>query len=110
MSETFRERRRSTRSRVFLGGELLIGSQFPPVECDIKNISSAGAGIVVQSCAQLPDRFELFIRKTSSRHYAAVTRSNGRQLGVAFLSATNADRKWSSPAELRQTYTAQRSR
>jgi hypothetical protein len=104
MESIFREKRRSTRSRVFLGGELLFGSQFPPVECHVKNISREGASIIVQSSAPLPDRFDLVIRKTNERHHAAITRSNGRQLGIAYLSAANVDRKWSSPAELRQTY------
>jgi hypothetical protein len=100
----FRERRRSTRSRVFLGGELLFGSQFPAVECHVKNISREGASIVVQSSAQLPDRFDFVIRKTDERHHAVITRSNGRQFGIAYLSAVNANRKWSLPAELRRAY------
>jgi PilZ domain len=102
----FREKRRSPRSRVFLGGELLIGSQFPAVECHVKNISHEGASIVVQSSAQLPDRFDLVIRKTNERHHAVITRSNGRQFGIAYLSAANANRKWSSPTNLRQAYLA----
>jgi len=110
MEPTFREKRRSPRSRVFLGGELLIGSQFPTVECHVKNISHQGASIVVQSSAQLPDRFDLVIRKTNERHHAVVTRSNGQHLGIAYLSATNANRKWSSPAELRKTFTVPASR
>jgi PilZ domain len=104
MEPISRERRRSPRSRVFLGGDLLIGSQFPAVECHVRNISHEGASVVVQSDAQLPDRFDLVIRKTNERHRAVITRSNGRQLGLAYLSATNANRKWASPAELRQTY------
>ena len=100
----FREKRRSPRSRVFLGGDLLIGPQFPAVDCHIKNISREGASIVVQCSAQLPDRFDLVIRKTNERHHAVITRCEGRQLGIAFISATNANRKWSSPTELRHTY------
>jgi PilZ domain-containing protein len=110
MQSIFREKRRSPRSRVFLGGELLIGSQFPAVECHVKNISYEGASIVVESGALLPDRFDLVIRKTNERHHAVITRSNGRQFGIAYLSAANANRKWSSPAELRQTYIAPTSR
>ena len=104
MKPIFTEKRRSTRSRVFLGGELLFGSQFPAVECHVKNISREGASIVVQCSAQLPDRFDLVIRKTNERHQAVITRSNGRQFGIAYLSAAIASRKWSSPTELRQTY------
>ena len=109
MEPTFREKRRSLRSRVFLGGELLIGSQFPAVECHVKNISHQGASIVVQSSTQLPDRFDLVIRKTNERHHAVITRSNGRQLGIAYLSAAKANRKWSSSVELRKMYMAPRS-
>jgi hypothetical protein len=104
MESIFREKRRSTRSRVFLGAELLFGSQFPAVECHVKNISREGASIVVQSSAQLPDRFDLVIRKTNERHHAVITRSDGRHFGIAYLSAANANRRWSSSAELRQTY------
>jgi hypothetical protein len=104
MESIFREKRRSTRSRVFLGGELLFGSQFPAVECHVKNISREGASIVVQSSALLPDRFDLVIRKTNERLHAVITRSNGRQFGIVYLSAAATNRKSSSPAELGQTY------
>jgi hypothetical protein len=104
MKPIFREKRRTPRSRVFLGGELVIDSQLPAVECHIKNISTQGASIVVQSESQLPDRFELVIRKTNQRHHAAVTRNNGRQLGIAYLSDAEASREWSSPARWRKTY------
>jgi hypothetical protein len=104
MEATFKEKRRSPRSRVFLGGELLIGSQFPAIDCHVKNVSRDGASIVVEGSAQLPNRFDLVIRKTNERHHAVITRNNGRQLGIAYLSVANADREWSSPIGLRQTY------
>ena len=98
----FKEKRRSSRSRVFFGGDISLGAQLPTVECLIKNISFGGASVVVQSDELIPDRFDLLVRKTGERHYAVVKRSNGRQLGLAYVSPTRADRKWTSVSELRK--------
>jgi PilZ domain len=102
MQTGFREKRITSRSRVFFGGEILVDSDLPPVECHVKNLSHGGASIVVQSGEFLPNQFDLFIRKTNERHQAVVTWSRGRQLGLAYRPHSSFARKWSSPSALRQ--------
>ncbi len=60
----FKEKRRSARARVFFGGEILVDAQLAPVECHVRNISAGGAALVVHSGDLIPDRFELFLRKS----------------------------------------------
>ena len=102
MHHLLKEKRHSSRSRVFLGGEIIFDAQIPSVECHVKNISRDGANISVQSGELIPDRFELFVRKTGQRHHAVVKHSKGRQLGLAYVDAPNANRKWASVSELRK--------
>ncbi len=95
MIQDFSDRRSAPRSRVFFGGEILIDSDLRPVECHIKNVSSGGANVVVQSGELLPDQFDLIIRKTNQKHRAVVTWSSGRQLGVTYRPQSRTDEKWS---------------
>jgi len=95
MIQDFHERRSTPRSRVFFGGEILIDSELPPVECHVKNVSNGGANVLVQSGDPLPNQFDLFIRKTNERRRAVVTWNNGRQLGVAYRPHSGREEKWS---------------
>ncbi len=108
MQPGFREKRTAARSRVFFGGEILIDSGLPSVECHVKNISDGGASVVVQSCDFLPNQFDLIIRKTNQRHPAVVTWSRGRQFGVAYRSHSSVAKQWSSPSALRQVLSISR--
>jgi hypothetical protein len=102
MQHTFSEKRLGARSRVFFGGEITLDPELPAVECHVKNVSHAGAGIVVQNGELLPDRFDLMIRKTKERHHVVVTWSCGRRLGVAFRPYSGDAKKWASPRGLRE--------
>ncbi len=95
MNLDLNERRSTPRSRVFFGGEILIDSDLRPVECHVKNVSNAGANVVVQSGQLLPDRFDLIIRKTNQKHRVVVSWSNGRQLGVTYRPSSHSGEKWS---------------
>src|SRR3954466_12568363 len=100
MQSTLSEKRLDARSRVFFGGEILIDPELPALECHVKNVSRVGASIVVQNDDLLPDRFELFIRKTNERHHAVVTWSRGRRLGVAYQPYSPGANRWASPSAL----------
>ncbi len=87
MQASFREKRITKRSRVFLGGEILVDSEPSAIECNVKNISHGGACIVVRSAVFLPNKFDLVVRKTNKRRHAVVTWKRDRQLGIAYCSA-----------------------
>jgi hypothetical protein len=102
MLQDFHEKRSTPRSRVFFGGEILIDSELPPVECHVKNVSDGGASLFVQSADLLPSQFDLFIRKTNERRRAVVTWNNGRQLGVAYRADSGREEKWSLASMLQK--------
>ena len=102
MQAGFREKRITSRSRVFFGAEILVDSDIAPIECHVKNVSHGGASIVVLSGEFLPNQFDLIIIKTNKRHHAVVTWSRGRQFGIAYRPHSTDTRKWSSPSALRQ--------
>jgi hypothetical protein len=102
MQPTVSEKRLEARSRVFFGGEILVDPELPAVDCHVKNVSRAGASIVVQNGYFLPDRFELVIRKTNERHRVIVTWSCGSRLGLAFRPCSADAKKWASPSALRK--------
>jgi len=78
------ERRAVQRSRVFLGGEVLIGRDFHPIECLIKNISECGAYLDVANDRLLPNEFDLVVRKSRMRHRAIVAWRIGARVGLVF--------------------------
>jgi len=84
MQSGLKERRLAARRRVFYGGEIFIDSELPSVDCHVKNVSSGGAGIVIQSGEPLPSQFDLVIRKTDERRHAVVKWNCGRQFGIAY--------------------------
>ena len=86
MHQGYREKRRTNRSRVFFGGEILTDRAHSPVECHVKNISDDGANIIVLGGGLIPAHFDLFIRKTNEVRHAVVTWNRGRQMGVAYRS------------------------
>jgi hypothetical protein len=102
MIQDFHERRSTPRSRVFFGGEILIDSELPAVECHVKNVSNGGASLFVQSGDLLPNQFDLFIRKTNERRRAVVTWNRGRQVGIAYRPHSNREQKWSLASMLQK--------
>ena len=102
MNPDFNERRSAPRSRVFFGGEILIDSELPVVECHVKNVSNSGASLFVESGDPLPSQFDLFIRKTNERRRAVVTWNNGRRLGVAYRPHPVREEKWSLASMLQK--------
>jgi hypothetical protein len=101
MQPVYREKRRTKRSRVFFGGEILIDRDLPSIECQVKNISGSGANIILLSGDPLPSKFDLVIRKTGERHHAVVTWNRGQQIGVAYRHTLASREAW-SPRALRQ--------
>jgi hypothetical protein len=79
-----------------------VDPELPAIECHVKNVSRAGASIVVRDGDFLPDRFELVIRKTNERHHVIGAWSCGSRLGLAFRPCSADAKKWASPSALRK--------
>jgi hypothetical protein len=101
MLPSFREKRMTSRSRVFFGGNIVVDSALPKLECHVKNVSRRGACLVLQSDEFMPNQFDLIIRKTNERFHAVVAWNRGRHYGVAYR-AHHSPRNWASPSELRE--------
>jgi hypothetical protein len=78
------EKRSQQRLRTFKGGSIQYGTAIG-IDCIIRNMSSAGACLVVDSSVGIPDDFTLLIRpEIIKRHCRAVWRQPKR-LGVRFV-------------------------
>ena len=77
------ERRQKARRRVYLGAGIVIGSEFPPVDCLVKNLSQTGAKILANDRI-MPLCFALHINKTGVQHDAAIVWRRGPEIGVSF--------------------------
>jgi PilZ domain len=79
------ERRKSARSRTYLGGVMAFNKRASTMSCQVRNLSPEGAKVALTNAAVIPDRFDLTIaRKESSIRVRTVWRGFN-EAGVAFL-------------------------
>jgi hypothetical protein len=78
------EKRKQARSRAFLGGEIAFNRRRSTFECCVRNISPAGAFIVLDSTAVIPDEFDLSIRARESSLRAQLIWRSADAVGVRF--------------------------
>ena len=77
------DRRHGYRHRTLKGGTV----NFDPgvtVDCVVRNISTLGACLEVESPASIPDDFTLILAKDQTKHPCHVTWRTGRRIGVRF--------------------------
>lgn len=81
------ERRRYPRQRTLLGARVVFNGWSSTIDCQIRNLTPAGARISLSGTAPLPGRFELlFLAKNQSQQAEVVwTRTN--EAGLAFTAA-----------------------
>lgn len=97
MSVVF-ERRRYPRQRTLLGGRFVFNGWSSTIDCQIRNLTPAGARISLSGTAPLPGHFELlFLAKNQSKQ-AKVVWSRTNEAGIAFtatkqMAATGGEEK-----------------
>lgn len=74
------ERRGAPRRRIFKSGAIEFGGEAVP--CTVRNLSSQGAGIEVNSPLWFPDRFVLAV--DGERYTCRVVWKKERRLGLAY--------------------------
>ena len=80
------ERRKSARSRTYLGGVIAFNRRTSTMDCHVRNLSLAGARVAFTNAAAVPDEFDLTIAR-KDRTFRACTIWRGLdEAGVAFLS------------------------
>jgi hypothetical protein len=61
------ERRKSVRSRTFLGGMIAFNKRTSTMDCRVRDFSSTGARVDLTNAAVIPDRFDLTIARRTVR-------------------------------------------
>jgi diguanylate cyclase (GGDEF)-like protein len=73
------------RRRVLKGGQIIFNNRMSTVDCTVRSLSDAGAGIDVSSAAGLPKDFILAIRADGVEIPSRITAWSDRHIEVEFL-------------------------
>jgi hypothetical protein len=79
------EARRSTRSKALIGALALFNEGRLSVECQIRDISSTGAKLLISSMIPLPHEFMLQVPSRGQTYKVVLRRRHGDQAGVEFV-------------------------
>jgi len=78
------ERRRSTRNRTLLGGQVVFNRRQSTLDCMVRNLSQDGALLSFPGSVAVPEHFELYV---PSKHRSQIVRCRWRddgRIGVSF--------------------------
>lgn len=78
------ERRKTFRRRTLKGGKIVINSGHSTFDCSVRNLSEAGAKLIVAGIIGIPDHFDL-VMDDGKRFSCAVIWRTEAELGVTFL-------------------------
>jgi hypothetical protein len=79
------ERRKQQRSPAYMGGQITTDRRLIAIDCVVRNLSGAGAKLVVPNAVLLPDEFELHIAKRDSASRVRARWRRERELGVEVM-------------------------
>lgn len=80
------ERRKSVRSRTYLGGTIAFNRRKSTMDCHVRNFSPAGAKVAFANAGSFPDQFDLSIAHTERSFRARMVWRGVNEAGVSFLS------------------------
>jgi hypothetical protein len=80
------ERRKSLRSRTYLGGTIAFNQRKSTMDCHVRNLSPAGAKVAFANAGSFPDQFDLSIARTERSFRARMVWRGVNEAGVSFLS------------------------
>ena len=80
------ERRKSARSRTYLGGTIAFNRRRSTMDCRVRNFSSAGAKVAFTNALSIPEQFDLSIGHAGRSFRARMVWRRVNEAGVAFLS------------------------
>src|SRR5262245_17751977 len=85
------ERRKSERSRTYLGGVIAFNKRRSTMSCHVRNISPAGAKVALTNAAVIPDQFDLSIAQKERSYRARMVWRGANEAGIAFLAEYTQD-------------------
>lgn len=84
--------RRAERVRALLGAQIVFNNQNSTLDCQVRNISSDGAKLILSSTVALPEEFHLNIPQKGRTFRARLRWRIDETAGVEFLGTEQADR------------------
>src|ERR1700739_3088036 len=79
------DRRKQQRSPAYMGGQITTDRRLIAIDCVVRNMSDAGAKLVVPSATLLPDEFELHVAKNGGVSRMRTRWRRERELGVEVM-------------------------
>ena len=79
------ERRKSARSRTYLGGVIAFNRRTSTMNCHVRDLSPIGAKVVFTNAGVIPDQFDLTIARKARSFQARMVWRGVNEAGVAFL-------------------------
>jgi hypothetical protein len=79
------ERRKAARSRTLLGGVIAFNRRMSSMDCQVRNISPAGAKVTFTNTAAGPDKFDLTLAHKERSFRARMAWRSIDEAGVEFL-------------------------
>ncbi len=78
------ERKRYPRLRTLKAGKIVFDRRNCVIDCMVRNVSAAGACLVLPSTVGVPDRFDLLIASEAHARACRVAWKDDTRLGVTF--------------------------
>ena len=79
------DNRGADRSRVFRAGKIIYNNKMSVSDCHVRDLSSAGCRVVLESLAGIPDHFTLHILTADSKHECEVAWRKSNMMGLRFI-------------------------
>jgi hypothetical protein len=79
------ERRKTTRTRSYLGGRMTYHHRSCTMDCLVRNVSDGGALLEFTDVGTVPDRFEVTVERQQRTLQARMIWRRGDRAGVSFL-------------------------
>jgi len=85
MDQITAEQRKATRTRVLRGGVISFHHLGAVFECTVRNLSDAGACLMVESPVGIPNEFDLVLDREKRPRRCHVAWRSANKIGVEFL-------------------------
>ena len=79
------ERRRESRQRSYLGGQIAFNRRRSTMDCLVRNVSSHGARLAFTGALTTPEEFDLHIPQREERQRVRVVWRGEDEVGVGFI-------------------------
>ncbi len=79
------ERRKAGRRRVLKKAKIIFNNRSAVIDCTVRNLSTAGALLLVPSPLGIPETFELLIEADGTKYQCHVSWRQDDKIGVAFI-------------------------